>query len=147
MADFGPFGLKQVDKFKADLNKVAELFGTTVGVVRRRIALEIWVGVVKMSPVDTGRFRASWNLTEGHVDTSVKPEGKHSYPRPSALRGNPDNFAVTWITNNLPYAVPLEEGHSKQAPFGMVRVTLASVEIRLQLEVQAAIRQVFGSAA
>ena len=146
MADLGPYGLKQVDKFKADLNKVAELFGTTVGVVRRRVALEIWTGVVKKSPVKTGRFRASWNFTEGHVDASVKPEGKHGSPHPPALRSNPDNFTVTWITNNLPYAVPLEEGHSQKAPFGMVRVTLAEVEVRLELEVHKAIQQVFSEA-
>lgn len=143
MADLGPFGPKQVSKFKADLNKVAELFNTTVGVARRRIALQVWTGVVKMSPVKTGRFRASWQLTEGHVDTSVKPEGKYGFPLP-ALSGNSDNFAVSWITNNLPYAVSLEEGHSGQAPHGMVRVTLASVETQLQVEMRAAIQQVFG---
>lgn len=32
--------------------------------------------------------------------------------------------AVLWISNNLPYAVRLEYGWSKQAPSGMVRVTL-----------------------
>ena len=40
MADFGP---RQIDKFKADLNKVAELFNVTVGVARRRIALQVWL--------------------------------------------------------------------------------------------------------
>ena len=135
---------RQIDKFKADLNKVAELFNTTVGVARRRIALQVWTGVVKMSPVDTGRFRASWQLTEGHTDTSVKPEGTHGYPPPPSMWGDPGSFSVTWITNNLPYAVPLEEGHSGQAPYGMVRVTLASVEAQLQDEMRNAIRQVFG---
>jgi hypothetical protein len=38
--------------------------------------------------------------------------------------------------NNLPYAVPLEYGHSKQAPGGMVRITLA----RFQQIVDEAIR-------
>ena len=135
---------RQIDKFKADLNEVARLFNVTVGVARRRIALDVWTGVVKMSPVDTGRFRGSWHLTEGHTDTSVKPKGKHGYPQPPALRGNSDNFAVSWITNNLPYAVSLEEGHSGQAPHGMVRVTLASVEAQLEAEMRNAIRQVFG---
>ncbi|WP_256203847.1 MULTISPECIES: hypothetical protein [unclassified Pseudomonas] len=30
--------------------------------------------------------------------------------------------------NNLPYAIPLEYGHSTQAPAGMVRVTLANFQ-------------------
>lgn len=138
--DFGP---RQVDKFKADLNKIAELFNTTVGVARRRVGLLIFTGVVKKSPVKTGRFRASWHITEGSIDTSVRPEGKHGPPHTPAL-GSPKDFDVTWITNNLPYAVPLEEGHSGQAPHGMVRVTLAEVEARLEAEVRAAIQQTFG---
>ena len=31
---------------------------------------------------------------------------------------------VIYLTNNLPYAVPLEEGYSKQAPAGMVALTV-----------------------
>ena len=32
---------------------------------------------------------------------------------------------VQFFTNNLPYAAALENGHSGQAPGGMVRVTVA----------------------
>jgi hypothetical protein len=38
--------------------------------------------------------------------------------------------------NNLPYGIALEYGHSKQAPSGMIRVTLA----RFQQIVDEAIR-------
>lgn len=143
------FRSRPVDKFKADLNKIAELFGTTVGVARRRIALQVWTGVVRMSPVLTGRFHGSWHLTEGSLDTSVLPPAPNGtlnfYSRPSLPSlPKPDSFQVSWITNNLPYAVPLEEGHSGKAPQGMVRVTLASVEARLRVEMQAAIQDVFG---
>ena len=44
--------------------------------------------------------------------------------------------AFAYIINNLPYAIPLEFGHSTQAPGGMVRVTVA----RFQQIVQEAIR-------
>ncbi|ATV18020.1 hypothetical protein CFN58_28435 [Pseudomonas avellanae] len=43
---------------------------------------------------------------------------------------------VAYITNSLPYAIPLEFGHSTQAPGGMVRITVA----RFQQIVEAAIR-------
>jgi hypothetical protein len=43
---------------------------------------------------------------------------------------------TAYIVNNLPYAAPLEYGHSKQAPGGMVRITLA----RFQQIVDEAIR-------
>jgi len=32
---------------------------------------------------------------------------------------------TVYLLNNLPYSVPLEYGHSKKAPQGMVRMTLA----------------------
>ncbi|SQI38051.1 Uncharacterised protein [Providencia alcalifaciens] len=32
-----------------------------------------------------------------------------------------------YFTNNVPYAYPLEMGHSKQAPNGMIAVTAADV--------------------
>lgn len=35
---------------------------------------------------------------------------------------------TAYITNSLPYAIPLEFGHSTQAPHGMVRVTLVEFE-------------------
>jgi len=31
---------------------------------------------------------------------------------------------VIYLVNNLPYAIPLEYGHSSQAPGGMVRLTV-----------------------
>ena len=34
-----------------------------------------------------------------------------------------------WITNNLPYIVDLEEGHSSQAPLGFVLITLRQIRI------------------
>jgi hypothetical protein len=35
--------------------------------------------------------------------------------------------SVTYMTNNLPYAIPIEYGHSKQSPAGMVRINVARV--------------------
>ncbi|MNT90915.1 hypothetical protein D3C72_2319290 [compost metagenome] len=43
---------------------------------------------------------------------------------------------MAYLINNLPYAIPLEFGHSNQAPNGMVRVTIA----RFQQIVEQAIR-------
>lgn len=34
---------------------------------------------------------------------------------------------VIWQTNNLPYILPLENGHSRQAPEGMVDINLNAV--------------------
>jgi len=80
-------------------------------------------GMLKMaSPVDTGRFRMSWQVGENSASSTPAPEG--SYPSaPSIMRvgyqqerlGN-----LYSIHNNLPYAEPLASGHSTQAPDGWI---------------------------
>lgn len=86
--------------------------------------------IVKKSPVDTGRFRGNWQTSP---DASLPGEVGPPYKDATALVSEADArlrrdlkpFGTTYITNNLPYAEPLENGHSKQAPEGMVAVTLA----------------------
>lgn len=76
-----------------------------------------------------GRFRGNWQFSigapaEGELD-QVDPAGGVTLPK---LRLQVEQLTIgqtAYIVNNLPYAVPLEYGHSKQAPGGMVRITLA----------------------
>jgi hypothetical protein len=76
-----------------------------------------------------GRFRGNWQFSigapaEGELD-QVDPAGGVTLAK---LRLQVEQLSIgqtAYIVNNLPYAVPLEYGHSKQAPGGMVRITLA----------------------
>ena len=76
-----------------------------------------------------GRFRGNWQFSigapaEGELD-QVDPAGGITLAK---LRLQVEQLTIgqtAYIVNNLPYAVPLEYGHSKQAPGGMVRITLA----------------------
>ena len=76
------------------------------------------------SPVDTGRFRASWAIGQNAAPFEGQPEGQ--YPQnvpPNAVNyslGNERVGNVYSIHNNLIYAEPLARGHSKQAPDGWV---------------------------
>lgn len=87
-----------------------------------------------------GRFRGNWQFSigapaEGELD-QVDPAGGATLAK---LRLQVEQLTIgqtAYIVNNLPYAVPLEYGHSKQAPGGMVRITLA----RFQQIVDEAIR-------
>ena len=85
------------------------------------------------SPVDTGRFRANWTLSIGEPSATVlavdDPSGGATVARNvSALEAYPkDTFPAIYLQNNLPYAEPLEAGHSKQAPGGMVAITQAEL--------------------
>jgi len=94
------------------------------------IALQAIKKVDMRSPVDKGRFRANWTLSIGGMDAgtseAIDPSGAATVGKNmAALAAYPDaKFPVIYLQNNLPYAEPLENGHSMQAPAGMVAITL-----------------------
>lgn len=76
-----------------------------------------------------GRFRGNWQVTfdepaVGEVD-SIDAAGNQTIATGTAIISQFKvgmNHAI-YFTNNVPYAIRLEFGHSKQAPHGIVRVT------------------------
>lgn len=76
-----------------------------------------------------GRFRGNWVVSIGSPSNAtteaVDPQGQRVLAEGGAVISNAKWGAVIYVMNNLPYAVPLEYGHSQQAPAGMVRVTAA----------------------
>ena len=134
--------------FALDLARFATKAKGNMDKVVRKVVLDLSTRIVLRSPVRTGRFRANWQYGEtvmprGSTQTAV-PSG---VPAGSILGGlltelrsrsivdksgnatlrkiragvKPEAAGkVHWLANNLPYAQPLEYGHSKQAPAGMV---------------------------
>jgi len=90
------------------------------------------------SPVDTGRFRASWAIGENAAPSKGQPEGQ--YPNnlpPTAVNyslGNERIGNVYSIHNNLIYAEPLARGRSKQAPDGWVDSIAKDVQTYVNAE-------------
>jgi len=86
-------------------------------------------GLVSGKDYVGGRFRGNWMFSIGSPDstttTEVDPTGRKSTARivDGAIEFKAGDTA--YITNSLPYAIPLEFGHSQQAPGGMVRITVA----------------------
>lgn len=78
-----------------------------------------------------GRFRSNWQLTTG-VPAAGEIEDIESagetLDRLLLAAGDLSAGEVAYIVNNLPYAIPLEYGHSSQAPGGMVRITVADFQ-------------------
>lgn len=79
-----------------------------------------------------GRFRGNWQFSIDSPSTAeldrIDPSGSETI---AALLNQVQALTIgqtAYIVNNLPYAVPLEYGHSTQAPSGMVRVTLANFQ-------------------
>lgn len=122
-----------VRSFNLRLSQYAEReIPEKVGKLHRALALEGLRGVVLMSPVDTGRFRGNWQVTQGEPAAgaleATDKAGGPTIAKGSAVIAQAKPFSATWIVNNLPYAQRLEDGWSKQAPGGMVKVTAARLE-------------------
>lgn len=99
-----------------------------ITLAHQKIALEAFSRVVLMSPVDTGRFRGNWqvaigNLPHGTIDLN-DPSGSAALGAIQSEIAKLNAGQTIYLINNLPYARRLEYGWSKQAPAGMVRVTV-----------------------
>ncbi|ONN71729.1 HK97 gp10 family phage protein [Pseudomonas oryzihabitans] len=123
--------------FALEIAKFAEDAKGAIDDVMREIIIEIGGSVIRMSPVDTGRFRGNWQFSIGAASTG---ELDRLDKNGSAATAEMVNGAIqfkagetAYIVNNLPYAIPLEYGHSDQAPGGMVRITLERFQ-RIVLE-------------
>lgn len=102
-----------------------------VGKRLRIIAIQLLNEIVISSPVDTGRFRANNQVSLGSADygttTATDKTGTATLQQGSAVIAQGKPYSVIYIQNNLPYAEPLEDGHSKQAPTGVYANAFNSV--------------------
>ncbi|ASY62526.1 Phage protein [Sinorhizobium sojae CCBAU 05684] len=109
-----------------------ELTDDAVQQVVQKVALQALRGVVMKSPVDTGRFRGNWTVSVDAKDTSITDAtdkgGGETIAKGAALIAALPPYRTVWISNNLPYARRLETGWSKQAPAGVVALTIAEIE-------------------
>jgi len=109
--------------FGRDVQRFAQKSGLSVERIVREVELELYRSVVMDTPVKDGRLRANWFLSSGSPSTETTEDVTRD---PAALL--PGELASlefprkSILTNNLPYAIPIEEGHSTvKAPEGMVR--------------------------
>lgn len=85
--------------------------------------------IIKKTPVDTGRAIGAWVATIDAIDSYIA-EGIRTEDSALAQALIKAKLAVGhnfYLTNNLPYILKLEYGSSKQAPQGMVRLTVAQI--------------------
>lgn len=100
---------------------------------RRALAMKVFSRVILRTPVDTGRARANWQCTMGSpADGVLEAEDKSGAEAMARARdvsvGIGTDDRSIFLTNNLPYIEALENGHSGQAPQGMVAITVAEFE-------------------
>lgn len=130
---------KLADKYKADLEQVA-----------RKSTFDLFNAVNLRTPVDTGRFRANWNVSYNAPDYAITESTNQSRANSeiSKVLSLPVG-GVIYLCNGLPYGRHLEyglypspvkrgtynkktksyeirssNGYSKQAPSGMIRISV-----------------------
>ena len=107
----------------------------------------LYSSIVKKTPVDTGRARGNWNISVGSPDLTTSDTTDPKFKQPKSIPAGADDQPI-YICNNLPYIRKLEfgeypnppkkdggktvNGFSRQAPHGMVGVTVANAETYLK---------------
>ena len=126
-----------------DLNAYAKKKDVQIKNVRKAYAFALYSSIVKKTPVDTGRARGNWNITVGSDDYRQSERTTPQFHSAGQIP-EPKGDESIFISNNLPYITKLEyggypnppkketgktiNGYSRQAPEGMVGVTLANNE-------------------
>lgn len=128
--------------FSGQLGNFAKKTGISMDKVVRKVCLDLDRSLVMGTPVDTGLARANWFVgtnRSGVIDPTESKSGASSLARGAQFAASLRAGCVFYITNNLPYILPLEYGHSKkQAPLGWVRATVS----RFQKMVDEKVREV-----
>lgn len=116
--------------FSADLSKYAKRTKSDIGQAKRAIVFNVFREVIKKTPVDTGRAKANWFVSDDApsllVDARKDKSGLDNIGVSSKaeLDQITTKLGLDFLTNNLPYIERLEFGYSNQAPAGMLRSTL-----------------------
>lgn len=105
--------------FAGDMRRFANLAKKDMNTVLRSVALQSGSSLIYTSPVDTGRFRANWRFEIGafdpSTDASMDKSGAKTFGRLRAVVKGSEIGDVIYLSNNLPYAIRLEEGWSEQS--------------------------------
>jgi hypothetical protein len=128
---------KSAREFSIDLKKFGKVTHAQAEQIFRRIALELDQLVVLGTPVDLGRARGNWfpsiATPSSLVDEEIRDKsGGQAIAKVQGIVAGAKLGESIWLTNNLPYILPLENGHSqKQAPQGMVDVNVEKIAAQL----------------
>ena len=104
---------------------------TKTGRLKKGLKVNDGMDVKKPKGYVGGTFRASHLVSIGTPDYS-EPDGPDKEGSATINAGNgviatAPAYSVIYIQSNLPYSVPLEQGHSKQAPAGVYAVSFHGV--------------------
>jgi hypothetical protein len=105
------------------LDQISDYVEGRMNQLLRVTVLETDKRLKSASPVDTGRFKVSWQVGENAAPGTGKPPGNYSGDPPIERIGYSQEKVgnIYSVHNNLPYAEPLANGSSDQASPGWVQ--------------------------
>ena len=131
-----------VNNFADVMNEWIESVEVKMDDIFQTVVIKVGERVVRLSPVDTGLFRGNWQLTidaeQSDVIQRLDTSGNAAITAIASKANNLTAGQVAYILNHIEYGYDLEygtyygptakvteDGFSRQAPEGMVRVTEA----------------------
>lgn len=115
-----------------------------IGRLKRGRKVHDSMGIKAPEGYTGGRFRGNWQIGMDTLPvTETGAVDKSGSKTKAAAMTILNSFKVgttqtIYIVNNVPYAIPLEYGHSKQAPNGMVRLSLMEFTVAMNEALQEA---------
>lgn len=137
--------MNEIQTHLKQFNQEVDVFAKTlvpekVILLQKKIVLEALKRLVMKTPVDTGRARGNWQVTIGRSATAaieaVDKAGGETIKKGLAAIAALPPYQVVWISNNVDYIEFLEEGNSRQAPEGMMSLTVEELKIMFSKAVE-----------
>ncbi len=137
---------KTAVEFSHTLELLAGAYEDAFEKVVRKTVFDLYGSIIRRSPVDTGTYRAS-HMIANHVPSG--DEGVHKIAKGGGSGSTALAFAkvagwswrvgdgTIFIFNNLPYAEPLENGHSGQAPEGVYNCAMLEIDAIMKKQIVA----------
>jgi hypothetical protein len=134
-----------------------------LNMIMKLAALNLFRQVILKTPVDNGRARSNWQTTIGDFAKGVVDETKSTEQQITDMANTVYNARMKqglFLTNNLPYIQKLEyggypnpaktgdklvNGFSKQAPAGMVRISMEQIMKDLSEIVEDVVSKKYGA--
>ena len=125
----------ETKKLVKALHKVRKKFNVETGKLLRMTTFDLLGRVIKKTPVQFGRARGGWlpyAVAKGMAVSAAGEKAAQGMNEGSFTEKLTGTFKYIDIVNSVPYIIMLEFGTSKQAPEGMVRVSMREITSGLQ---------------
>ena len=141
--------------FIVEFNEIAKKTNQKIEDVARNTATDIFEQIIRRTPYGKpelwkgnppkgyvpGQLKGNWQATIGSPSDSILPlkdkSGGTTIKNMKNVIEKWDGTGAVYFINSLPYAARIEYGaHSTQAPQGMVRLAMASVNNAIKKAIQ-----------